>query len=204
MNRNIKHNSTDTELVKDKVEGLTVSKQFQEKIYDRIGFITINRLYGAALKIYMIEKDTNFSNINEYLPNLENMENNQIFKDACQIIFFHSKEGDTIQEMAIKVLVLIAVVCDPTVIVSHLDINMIMATINSVVSQYNYDQIPQIFNFTINRMKSLNEAAKSRPPIPVPAPDPILPMEEVDGGFYKKNYRKSIKKRKSMKLRRRQ
>jgi hypothetical protein len=192
MNRNIKLNSTDTELVKDTVEGLTDFKRYQEKIYDRIGFISIDRLYYAALKIYTIEKnDMNF------LPNLENMDNSQILMDACKIILFHSKKGDTLQEMAKKVLVLIAVVCYPTVIISHLDINMIMLTINSVSSQY--DDIIEQMEHNINRMKSLNEAAKKRNPVPLHGPIP--PMEEVDGGFYKKKYRRSINKRKSRRSR---
>lgn len=77
---------------------------------------------------------------------------------------------------------------------------IIMRTIDDVFIQYQDDTVDEL-NKRINRIESrligLNEAVKRRA-----KPAAIAqPLVEIDGGFNKKNYRRSIKRMKSRKLR---
>jgi len=121
-----------------------------------------------------------------------------MLKAAAGIILDDSPVGETIQTMADKVVVLCTILSDPT-ISSHLDLSTILHTIDVVFNQYNHEQFPEILASSIYSCKGLNEAARRRTNDPPPAP--YQPMEEVNGGFYKKNYRRSIKTKKSRKLR---
>jgi hypothetical protein len=124
-----------------------------------------------------------------------------MLKAAAGIILDDSPVGETIQTMADKVVALWTILSDPT-ISSHLDLSAILHTIDVVFNQYNHEQFPEILASSIYRCKGLNEAARRRTNDPPPAPPaPYQPMEEVNGGFYKKNYRRSIKTSKSRKLR---
>lgn len=117
--------------------------------------------------------------------------NETLLRYAANHVLVRSQVEDSIQIMADKVVVLCAILSNPSAS-SHLDIELIMRVIDDVFSQYHDRPESNLFgnlNITENRCNGLNIAAIRRGPA------------AAQGGFTKNNYRRSIKTKKSRKLR---
>ena len=189
-NSNIQLDPVDRNRLDNLVKGLTVNSEHQRMIHARIGLITVDRLMDAATHKQRFENNAD-------VPDLSLRENNYMLKCAAKMILDDSSAGETIQTMADKVVVLCAILID-TKTWSHLDRPTILGTLNTVFSQYSAQEFGKRVQFSITRCMGLNMAARARANDPLPPPPP---MEKIDGGFYKKNYKRSIKTRKSRKLR---
>jgi hypothetical protein len=198
------------------------SRTNQDFIRDRLGIVTIDRLMKSAKakQRYETEKTRDIDIIDaelrtslltntpyngregpifsHELPDLSSRENEKMLREVATIVFNSSQVGDTIQTMADKVVVFCAWIlfCSGTQSILLSD-DQIMSVINTVFKTNNilYYAYHKIFT----RLNSLNIQVSNRPLIHLNRFTSA--GVEVDGGFNKKNYRRSIKTRKSRKLR---
>jgi len=194
----------------------------QDNITQRLGVVTIDRLMNAAkakqrfetnrtrenesddayyrrtkfLPAAFIERDRR-PTLPDELPDISSGENEKMLREVATIVFNSSQVGDTIQTMADKVVVFCAWIlfCSGTQSILLSD-DEIMSVINTVFKTHNtlYNAYHKIFT----RLNSLNIQVSKRPVIKLNRF--TTAGREVDGGFTKKNYRRSIKKN-SRKLR---
>ena len=160
-----------------------------------------------------------------HFPNLSMRENEGMLRYAAMNILGNSAQEDPMEILVDKVVVLCAILSNPNAS-SHLDIGLIMRAIDDVFSKYHSDSAYEML-YRLTRIESrliaLNRQFKGRAAAAAAAmvaaaaavhvgPSSIDDsmaanqssrsiMDEVDGGFYKKNYRRSIKTKKSRKLR---
>ena len=194
----------------------------RDMIKQRLGIVTIERLMNAAKakQRYETQKTRDIDSISDAfrssiltntpyngregpiftneLPDLSSGENERMLRVVASVVFNSSPVGDTIYTMADKVVVFCAWISDCNRDRSiYITDDQIMSVINTVFKTHNilYDAYQRCFD----RLNSLNVQVASRPGSTIHRLS-TRPMEEVDGGFYKKNYRRSIKKN-SRKLR---
>ena len=197
--------------------------RIRDMIEQRLGIVNIDRLMKAAkakqryetqktrdIDIIGAEIRTSLLTNTPYngregpiftneLPDLSSGENKMMLREVASVVFNSSPVGDTIYTMADKVVVFCAWISDCNRDRSiYLTDDQIMSVINTVFKTHNilYDAYQRCFD----RLNSLHEQVARRPDRTKHRLS-TLPMEEFDGGFYKKNYRRSIKTKKSRKLR---
>jgi hypothetical protein len=199
-------------------------RNLENMIYRRISGISVEQLMRAAQHKELLESNSlkkfhvGPHSFKRLFLDLSDLQNNQILRQAAMIVLRNTKPGVSIEQMVNKVVVLCTVLSEPA-LNSHLDIHLIMRSINSVSNRYNSDSLVEIMKSCRNLLVGLNRAAISRAAAAVAVPavssshnasmaaaaaweaSNTQPMKEVDGGFYKNNYRRSIKTRKSRKLR---
>jgi hypothetical protein len=177
----------------------------QEMIMRRVNEMNVARLMKLTTKKEQFERNNwGYSRWYSYrypFPNLSDNANNGMLRYAAMQVLGRSQEGVLMETLVDKVLVLCAILSDQRTH-SHLDIELIMKTLDNVfnhpisLSEPSHEKLERIESLLI----SLNRSAQSRARAAAAAA-PAQPMEEIDGGFYKKNYKRSIKTRKSRKLR---
>jgi hypothetical protein len=146
--------------------------------------------------------------------------NETLLRYAANHVLVRSQVEDSIQIRADKVVVLCAILSNPSAS-SHLDIELIMRVIDDVFSRYHDRPQSCLFgSLTIigNRCNGLNMAAirRAAAAAAAAAAGPVVSSSHEasmaayaayqaakpnEGGFNKKNYRRSIKTSKSRKLR---
>jgi len=135
--------------------------------------------------------------LEDELPDLSAGDNQQMLRHVATIVLNSSQVGDTIQTMADKVVVFCAYISNNFYDI-YLSDDLIMSIINGVFQTHN--TLIDAWDIVFTRLRSLNLQMLSRRGSTIQRRG-TQPMELVDGGFYKKNYRKSIKTNKSRKLR---
>ena len=133
------------------------------------------------------------------LPDLSSRENEKMLREVAIIVFNSSQVGDTIQTMADKVVLFCAYISN-NINNIYLSDEQIMSVINTVFKTHNI--LIDAYQRSFDLLNSLNIQLSKRPGSTIQRGG-TRPIEEFDGGYYKKNYRRSIKK-KSRKLRSRQ
>lgn len=173
----------------------------RDLIRRRIGIIDVEQLMNAAEAKQRFETDKYRKSVNSFvgkndilenLPNLVNRNNYKMLLDTATLVFNNSQTGDTIKIMADKVVIFCTYLnhLKNKNIKLYLDNDIILSAINKGLL-INNDFLKAIY-FIFNVLNGLNITASKRPE--------NQPIEVIDGGYYKKNYRTSIKK-KSRKLR---
>jgi hypothetical protein len=177
----------------------------QQRIMRLENFMEIVRKREAVERNNWVQtRDSMMSHIRYRFPNLSMKENQGVLKRAAQYYLGdlgNSSRGDLTDTLVDKVIVLCAILSD-SITHSHLDIGLIIKTINDVfrfqdrmaLSSNTPETLENKLNRIESRLISLNRTAESRA---AAAAAPVV----AQGGFYKKNYRRSIKTNKSRKLR---
>jgi len=188
----------------------------QEMIMRRVNEMNVARLMKLTIKKEQFERNNwgyrMWYSLRYPFPNLSDNANNGMLRYAAMQVLGRREEGVSnqvldlskkrviMETMVDKVLVLCAILSDQRTD-SHLDIELIMKTLDNVfnhpisLSEPLHEKLDRIES----RLIMLERAARDRAARAAAAA--AQPMKEVDGGFYKKNYRKSIKTNKSRKLR---
>jgi len=134
------------------------------------------------------------------VPNLLDEQNYNILNDAANIILGSRDLGDSIEILANKLIVFCTFIKRVGVDL-YLDNASIMRAINQGFNTYkNPEEFGEAIAFSLNILNGLNEAAKRRAIYANNKPTKPKSVEKANGGYYKKNYKRSIKK-KSRKLR---
>jgi len=178
------------------------SHAIQQRIMRLENFMEIVRKREAVERNKWVQpRDSMMSHIRYRFPNLSIKENEGVLKRAAQYYLGdlgNSSRGDLTDTLVDKVIVLCAILSDSSTH-SHLDIGLIIRTIDDVFHHQNprafFGNEPETLESKLSRIEyrliALNRAAQLRAAAPVAA----------QGGFYKKNYRRSINTKKSRKLR---
>ena len=165
-------------------------QNWSNAINDRVNALTVERLMKAAQQREEFER--NKSNRPTYwmitftyrLPDLSIKENNPMLRYAAMNVLGNSKRGVSMEIMVDKVVVLCAILSNSSSS-SHLDIELIMRTIDAVFIQYHNDTEDELNNrlYRIeSRLIGLNEAVKRRSN----AAAHDKPLDELDRGSPKK------------------
>lgn len=167
-------------------------KRWEDAINQRIGFVTPERLMNAAKHKQWYEVNVEHA---DFSPDLWSPENAQLLNDVAIDILQHSKQGETIQMMADKVVIMCALLRDPKS--AELDKTQLMHAMDNVYMHNQGDSIEMLLQRIRNRVYMLKEQMQRRK----------LMLErklqqQSTGGFHKKTRcRRSIKMSKSRKSR---
>jgi len=190
----------------------------RDMVTDRLQIVTIDRLMKAAkakqrhLTTRTLEENhedydiyifrTTFDILDLELPDLSAGDNQNMLREAATIVFNSSQKADPIETMADKVVILCTYIynCNQrNDYAIYLNDDQIMSIINSVLQTHTFYDA---FNPVFKRLNCMNLQVANRPYPNKPQQHRLSTnrMLEVDGGYYKKNNKRSIKK-KSRKLR---
>jgi len=182
----------------------------QEMIMRRVNEMNVARLMKLTIEKEQFERnnwvqtrDNWMSHYTYRFPNLSIKASNGMLRYAAMQVLGRSQEGVSMETLVDKVLLLCAILSDQSTH-THLDIELIMKILDDVFNHPIPSGLPgdlsesldkKLYR-TVSRLIALNRAAQSR----AAAAAAAAPVA-AQGGFYKKNYRKSIKTNKSRKLR---
>jgi len=144
--------------------------QMSNDIQKRVNALKVNRLMKAAREREQFDRNTfgqykdDFLGVKFRTPNLSMRENEGVLRYAAMNILGNSAQEDPMEILVDKVVVLCVILSNPDAS-SHLDIALIMRTMDDIFSKYHDDSVYDMryrLGMLASRLIGLNRAFKGR------------------------------------------